>query len=131
MGSTRAFVTRYIDGYFANFWLQEDQRISSFVHGLRTRSLLEFHSTDLPNTYKVLMEKMYTWIEAKEVATNCAPSDNTEGSDRELRYQIEEAVKFVWLAHLVKGIKKWKAKTFDTQMGEWKKGDKDVAAIEP
>ncbi|GJY33248.1 hypothetical protein Tco_0417717 [Tanacetum coccineum] len=37
---------------------------------------------------------------------------------RELRHQIEEAVKSGQLAHLVKGIKKGKAKASDTQLGE-------------
>ncbi|GKB24146.1 hypothetical protein Tco_0863547 [Tanacetum coccineum] len=34
------------------------------------------------------------------------------------------------LAHLVKGIKKGKAKAFDTQLGEWKKGDKEIIPTE-
>nr|GEV40227.1 hypothetical protein [Tanacetum cinerariifolium] len=37
-----------------------------FVHGLRTRSLVEHLSTDLPSNYKGLMEKTYTWVEARE-----------------------------------------------------------------
>ncbi|GJW05926.1 hypothetical protein Tco_1568349 [Tanacetum coccineum] len=107
------------------------------------RSLVEFLSTDLPTTYKGLMEKTYTWIEAKEVNTNGAPSDHIEGFNkfnkdhghetnqcRELRRQMEEAVKSGKLAHLVKGIKKGKAKTSDTQLGEWKKGDKDIVLAE-
>ncbi|GJW29640.1 hypothetical protein Tco_0046515 [Tanacetum coccineum] len=49
---------------------------------------------------------------------------------RELRHQIEEAMKSGQLAHLVTGIKKRKADTSDTQLGEWKKGDKEVSAIE-
>nr|GEU85450.1 reverse transcriptase domain-containing protein [Tanacetum cinerariifolium] len=48
---------------------------------LKTRSLVEFLSTDLPTTYKGLMEKTYTWIEAKEVATNGATNDHWEGFD--------------------------------------------------
>nr|GEV08147.1 reverse transcriptase domain-containing protein [Tanacetum cinerariifolium] len=52
-----------------------------FVHGLKTRSLVEFLFMDLPTTYKGLMEKIYTWIEAKEVATNGAPNDHKEGFD--------------------------------------------------
>ncbi|GKA15702.1 hypothetical protein Tco_0695449 [Tanacetum coccineum] len=40
---------------------------------------------------------------------------------RELRHQIEEAVKLGKLAHLVKCIKKGNAKASDTQLGEWKK----------
>ncbi|GJR14627.1 hypothetical protein Tco_0797279 [Tanacetum coccineum] len=46
--------------------------------GLRTRSLVEHLSTDLPSTYKGLMEKTYMWIEAREVATNGAPNDQRE-----------------------------------------------------
>nr|GEY04074.1 hypothetical protein [Tanacetum cinerariifolium] len=97
--------------------LQEKQRISGFVHGLRTRSLVEYLFTDLPSTYKGLMEKTYTWIEAREVATNRAPSDRKENFERSTksswdnsrgqegidRNQIEEAVKSGQLSHLVKG----------------------------
>ncbi|GJR25969.1 hypothetical protein Tco_1102201 [Tanacetum coccineum] len=49
---------------------------------LKTRSLVEFLSTDLPTTYKGLMEKTYTWIDAKEIATNEAPNDYREGFDK-------------------------------------------------
>ncbi|GJW25231.1 hypothetical protein Tco_0039042 [Tanacetum coccineum] len=80
--STRAFVTRYTDDTLQILGLHEEQRISGFVHGLKTRSLVEFLSTDLPTTYKGLMEKTYTWIEAKEVATNGAPGDHKEGFDK-------------------------------------------------
>ncbi|GJR64574.1 hypothetical protein Tco_0010639 [Tanacetum coccineum] len=48
---------------------------------------------------------------------------------RELRHQIEEAVKSGQLAHRVKEIKKGKAKVSDTQL-EWKKGDKDTTPVE-
>ncbi|GJV24049.1 reverse transcriptase domain-containing protein [Tanacetum coccineum] len=68
--STRAFVTRYTEDTLQILGLHEEQRISGFVHGLRTRILVESLSTDLPATYKAMMEKTYTWIEAKEVATN-------------------------------------------------------------
>ncbi|GKA53749.1 reverse transcriptase domain-containing protein [Tanacetum coccineum] len=43
---------------------------------------MEFLSTDLLTTYKGLMEKTYTWIEEKEVATNRAPNDHRKGFDR-------------------------------------------------
>ncbi|GJV98685.1 hypothetical protein Tco_1553937 [Tanacetum coccineum] len=49
---------------------------------------------------------------------------------RELRHQIEEAVKLGWLAHLVKEVKKGKAKVLNTQLGEWKKGDKGTTPTE-
>nr|GEV78222.1 reverse transcriptase domain-containing protein [Tanacetum cinerariifolium] len=62
--------------------LHEEQRISDFVHGLRTRSLVEHLSTDLPSTYKGLMEKTYTWIEAREVATNGALNERRKNFKR-------------------------------------------------
>ncbi|GJS30557.1 reverse transcriptase domain-containing protein [Tanacetum coccineum] len=177
--STRAFATRYTDDTLQIWGLYEDQCISGFVHGLKTRSLVEHLSTDLPCTYKGLIEKTYTWIEAREVETNRAPNDRREnfkrskksswdnnkgqkgrdwfspyrgpnhrllsslsktfkqplrlpenkwsrdrtkychfhedhGHDtnqcRELKHQIEEALKSGRLAHLVKGIKKKKEK---------------------
>nr|GEV79201.1 reverse transcriptase domain-containing protein [Tanacetum cinerariifolium] len=40
--------------------------------------LVEFLSTDLPTSYKGLMEKTYIWIEEKEVATNGTPNDRRE-----------------------------------------------------
>nr|GEW80725.1 reverse transcriptase domain-containing protein [Tanacetum cinerariifolium] len=45
-------------------------------------SHVEFLSADLPTTYKGLIEKTYTWIKAKEVATNGAPNDHREGFNR-------------------------------------------------
>ncbi|GKB30145.1 hypothetical protein Tco_0869546 [Tanacetum coccineum] len=73
--STRAFVTRYTDDTLQILGLHEEQCIYGFVHGLQTRSLVEFLSADLLTSYKGLMEKNYTWIEAKEVATNGTPND--------------------------------------------------------
>ncbi|GKD97945.1 putative reverse transcriptase domain-containing protein, partial [Tanacetum coccineum] len=80
--STRAFVTRYTDDTLQISSLHEEQCISGFVHGLRTRSLVNHLSTDLPSTYKGLMEKTYTWIEAREVATNETPNDQRENFKR-------------------------------------------------
>nr|GEV50068.1 retrovirus-related Pol polyprotein from transposon 17.6 [Tanacetum cinerariifolium] len=36
----------------------------------------------LPSTYKGLMEKTYTWIEAREVATNGGPNDHKDNFER-------------------------------------------------
>ncbi|GKE03214.1 reverse transcriptase domain-containing protein [Tanacetum coccineum] len=55
--SVRAFATRYTDDTLQILGLHEDQRIYGFVHGLRTRNLIEHLSTDLPFTYKGLMKK--------------------------------------------------------------------------
>ncbi|GKA05275.1 reverse transcriptase domain-containing protein [Tanacetum coccineum] len=48
----------------------------------RIRTLVKHLSTDLPSTYKGLMEKTYTWIEAREVATNGAPNDQRYNFER-------------------------------------------------
>ncbi|GKD27994.1 hypothetical protein Tco_1234208, partial [Tanacetum coccineum] len=128
--STRAFATRYTDDNLQILGLYKDQRISSFVHGLRTRSLVEHLSTDIPSTYKGLMEKTYTWIKAREVATNGAPNYGHDTNDlRQLRSQIEEAVKSRQRSHLVKGIKKERAKAFKNQRLKGKK-DKGTTPTE-
>ncbi|GKA82746.1 putative ribonuclease H-like domain-containing protein [Tanacetum coccineum] len=80
--STRAFVTRYTEDTLQISGLHEEQRISGFVHGIRTRILVESLSTEIPTTYKGLMDKTYTWIEAKEVATNETPDDHQESSSK-------------------------------------------------
>nr|GEV22231.1 hypothetical protein [Tanacetum cinerariifolium] len=80
--STRVFATRYTNDTLQILGLHEDHRISSFVYGLRTKSLVEHLFTDLPSIYKGLMEKTNTWIEAREVATNRAPSDRRENFKR-------------------------------------------------
>ncbi|GJX17099.1 retrotransposon protein, putative, ty3-gypsy subclass [Tanacetum coccineum] len=43
---------------------------------------VEHLSTDLPSTYKGLMEKTYTWVEAREVATNGASSHLRDSFER-------------------------------------------------
>ncbi|GKC60748.1 hypothetical protein Tco_1088346, partial [Tanacetum coccineum] len=80
--STRAFVTRYTNDTLQILGLHKEQCISRFVHELKIRSLVEFLSTNLPTNYKVLMKKNYTWIKAKEVATNGAPNDHRESIDK-------------------------------------------------
>ncbi|GKB56616.1 hypothetical protein Tco_0912802 [Tanacetum coccineum] len=58
------------------------QREGESTRAFVTRSLVEFLSTDLPTTYKGLMEKTYTSIEARDVATNGAPNDRREGFNK-------------------------------------------------
>nr|GEZ20924.1 reverse transcriptase domain-containing protein [Tanacetum cinerariifolium] len=48
------------------------------THLAKTKSLVEFLSMDHHTTYKGLMEKTYTWIEAKEITTNEVPNDHRE-----------------------------------------------------
>ncbi|GKC99656.1 reverse transcriptase domain-containing protein, partial [Tanacetum coccineum] len=64
--STRAFITRYTNDTLQIRGLHEEQRILGFVHVLRTRSLVEHLSTNLPSTYKGIMEKTYTWVKARK-----------------------------------------------------------------
>nr|GEU47804.1 hypothetical protein [Tanacetum cinerariifolium] len=80
--SVRAFATRYTDDTLQILGLYEDQCISCFVHGLITRNLFEHLSTDLPSTYKGLIEKTYTWIKSREVATNGALNDQRDNFER-------------------------------------------------
>nr|GEV36187.1 reverse transcriptase domain-containing protein [Tanacetum cinerariifolium] len=103
--STRAFITRYTDDTLQILGLHEEQLISGLVHGLRTQSLVEHLSTDLPSTYKGLTEKTYTWVEAREVATN--------GVSNNRRDDFKRSKKFSWGATYQKLIDK----VFGHQMG--------------
>ncbi|GJT11986.1 reverse transcriptase domain-containing protein [Tanacetum coccineum] len=85
-----------------------------------TRSLVEHLSTDLPSTYKGLMEKTYTWVEARE------DHGHETNQCRELKHQIEEAVKSGQLTHLVKGVKEKKEKTTGTLSEERKNEGKKL-----
>ncbi|GJS67841.1 hypothetical protein Tco_0682406 [Tanacetum coccineum] len=76
--NTQSFVTKYTDDTLQILGLHEEQQILGFVHGLRIRSLVEHLSTDLPSTYKGLMEKTYAWVKVREVATNGASSDRRD-----------------------------------------------------
>ncbi|GJU37482.1 reverse transcriptase domain-containing protein [Tanacetum coccineum] len=209
--SVRAFSTRYTDDTLQMLGLHKDQRISGFVHGLKARNLVEHLSTDLPSTYKGLMEKTYAWIETREVATNGALNDQRDNFERsrksswdndrgqrsrdrfspyrgpnhgflsslskstreilatekvarsfeqplrmlgsrrsrdmskfcyfyedhghdtndcrQLRSQIEEDVRTDQLSHLVKGIKKERTKTSDSQRGEKKEKSTTLAEV--
>ncbi|GKA49400.1 hypothetical protein Tco_0742473 [Tanacetum coccineum] len=80
--SVRAFATGYTDDTLQILGLHEDQRISGFVHGLKARNLVKHLSTDLLSTYKGLMEKTYTWIEAREVTTNGVLNDQRDNFER-------------------------------------------------
>nr|GEZ20542.1 reverse transcriptase domain-containing protein [Tanacetum cinerariifolium] len=53
-----------------------------FVHSLRTRSLVECLSTDLPSTYKGLLEKNFTRVKAREVGTNGTLRDRRDNFKR-------------------------------------------------
>nr|GEU91749.1 hypothetical protein [Tanacetum cinerariifolium] len=58
---------------------------------------------------------------------------NDHGHDtnqcQELKHQVEDVVKSGQLVHLVKRVKK-KEKISDTQLGKWKKGEKDATPVE-
>ncbi|GKE58766.1 hypothetical protein Tco_1497951 [Tanacetum coccineum] len=64
--STRAFVTMYTEDTMQILGLHEEQRISGFVHGLRTRSLVEF----------------LTLGSKQKKSTNGTPIDHQESSNK-------------------------------------------------
>ncbi|GJW07953.1 reverse transcriptase domain-containing protein [Tanacetum coccineum] len=130
--STRAFVTRYTNDTLQILGLNEEQRISGSIHRLQTRSRVKFLSIDLPTSYKGLMEKTYTWIEAKEVVTNGTPNDRRENSKRFKRDSSwdnnkgnRRDIPFSYHG----GIKKGKTRVSDTQQGI-KKENKETTPVE-
>ncbi|GKB99054.1 reverse transcriptase domain-containing protein [Tanacetum coccineum] len=131
--STRAFITRYTDDTLQILGLYEDQRISSFIHVLRTRSLVEHLSIDLSLTYKGLTEKTYTWVEAREVATNGVSGDRRYSFERPKKSSCDnnKGQKNKDRATFAFGErhKKEKAKSTITPRGEDKK-DKSIVPVE-
>ncbi|GKB17046.1 reverse transcriptase domain-containing protein [Tanacetum coccineum] len=73
---------RFIKTHLAVHNIKQREGESVRAYATRTRNLVEHLSTDLPSTYKGLMEKTYTWIEAREVATNGAPNDQRDNFER-------------------------------------------------
>nr|GEU36723.1 reverse transcriptase domain-containing protein [Tanacetum cinerariifolium] len=121
---------------------------------VKIKSLVKFVSTELPRSYDELMEKVYSWLQAKETASEGrsitfmdsnarkkAPEGKAIGRLRKeeqrkkrpiqprAKKQIEEVVKTGKLTHLVKGIRKGKAKQMKTQLGEWAVPDIKVESI--
>ncbi|GJS96911.1 hypothetical protein Tco_0803879 [Tanacetum coccineum] len=107
-----------------------------FVQGVKIKSLIKFISTELPESYDGLMDKVYSWLQAEETASEGRPvtfMDNGGGKpqkgrpqkgsgrknkERELKSQIEEVVRSGKLAHSIKGIRKGKAKQGEAQLEE-------------
>ncbi|GJT97196.1 reverse transcriptase domain-containing protein [Tanacetum coccineum] len=67
--SVRAFITRYTDETAQITRLNEDQRIAGFIHGVKIKSLVKFVSTELPESYDGLIEKVYSLLQAEETAS--------------------------------------------------------------
>nr|XP_043639245.1 uncharacterized protein LOC122610316 [Erigeron canadensis] len=78
--SIRSFITRYIDETSLIKGLAKSQKISGFVHGLRFKPLVEFLSTDLPQTYTTLTDKTHSFLLAKDTAGNLGGAEPVEGS---------------------------------------------------
>ncbi|GKB57683.1 reverse transcriptase domain-containing protein [Tanacetum coccineum] len=55
-----------------------------FMYTLKDSTRIWWNSqkTDLPSTYKGLMEKTYTWVKVREVATNGASNDQRDSFER-------------------------------------------------
>ncbi|GJR70125.1 reverse transcriptase domain-containing protein [Tanacetum coccineum] len=113
--------------------LHEEQRVSGFGHGLRTRSLVEHLSTCLPSTYKGQRSLFGRTTKGRKAGIGSPPTvdlviprlprnkwsrdknkychfhkdhEYDTNQYRELKHQIEEAVKYGQLVHLVKRVKK-------------------------
>ncbi|GJR06553.1 hypothetical protein Tco_0529537 [Tanacetum coccineum] len=71
--NVRAFITRYTDKTAQILKLNENQRMAGFVHGVKIKSLIKFISTELPKSYDGLMDKVYSWLQAEETATEGRP----------------------------------------------------------
>ncbi|GJV43226.1 hypothetical protein Tco_1427762 [Tanacetum coccineum] len=71
--SVRAFISRYTNETAQITKLNEDQRIASFVHGVKIKSLVKFVSAELPKSYDRLMDKAYSWLQAEETASEGRP----------------------------------------------------------
>nr|XP_043638639.1 uncharacterized protein LOC122609762 [Erigeron canadensis] len=78
--SIRNFITRYTDETTLIKGLAESQKISGFVHGLRFKPLVEFLSTDLPQTYTAITDKTHSFLLAKDTTGNLGRAEPVEGS---------------------------------------------------
>ncbi|GKC69861.1 hypothetical protein Tco_1115744, partial [Tanacetum coccineum] len=153
--STRAFVTRYTDDTLQILGLHEEQRISSFVHGLRTRSLQEKWQPmellmiegktlkDQENPLRTITEDRKAGIgspHTEDLTTDCFPTcpkaqERSLPQKRQLESSnillIEEAVKSGQLFHLVKGIKKERVKASENQRTKGKKDKSTMPVAAP
>nr|GEY61794.1 reverse transcriptase domain-containing protein [Tanacetum cinerariifolium] len=71
--------------WIEDYPLLDGLKIPSYIgsyNGKWTRSLVEHLSTYLPPTYKGLMEKIYTWVKAREAATNGVSNDQRDSFKR-------------------------------------------------
>nr|GEY45538.1 reverse transcriptase domain-containing protein [Tanacetum cinerariifolium] len=81
--SFRAFITRYAKETAQIIRLDEDQRIASFIHGVKIKSLFKFISTELPEGYDGLMDKVYSWLQAEETTSEGRPVTFMDGVEGE------------------------------------------------
>ncbi|XP_071712607.1 uncharacterized protein [Rutidosis leptorrhynchoides] len=79
--ASRAFLVRFTDETQQIPGLPESQRISGLLYGCRTRALVEHLSRDLPDTYEMLLDKAYVWLDAKDTA-NSFVYEETQGFKR-------------------------------------------------
>nr|XP_043620285.1 uncharacterized protein LOC122592139 [Erigeron canadensis] len=123
----RNFITRYTDETTLIKGLAESQKISGFVHELRFKPLVEFLSTDLPQTYTALTDKTHSFLLAKDTTaaerSPPKPRPHQRGKDmskfceyhnvrgqytndcKVFKTKVEEAAKTGRLAQFLKGLK--------------------------
>nr|GEX67199.1 reverse transcriptase domain-containing protein [Tanacetum cinerariifolium] len=71
--SIQAFITRYTDETTQINKLNEDQRITGFIHRVKIKSQVEFVSTERLESYDELIDKVYSWLQSKETASEGRP----------------------------------------------------------
>ncbi|GKD50796.1 hypothetical protein Tco_1279772 [Tanacetum coccineum] len=132
--STRAFVTRYTNNTLQILRLHEEQpkevatnrAPSDYKEGLDKFSKGfswdnnkgKKKNQDMFSPYKGSNHGLHDHVTCPSIVISTKITGHKTNQYRELRHQIEEAVKLGKLAHLVKGMKKGKAKASDTQLGE-------------
>ncbi|GKC54015.1 hypothetical protein Tco_1076760 [Tanacetum coccineum] len=124
--------TLYKDGLFAD----PTGSVTPFVHWIEDYPLpdglkMPFHVASKRGSRRRTWQFTSSNKEKARVS-KLSPLDHGHDTNqcRELRHQIEEAVKSGQLAHLVKGIKRKREKVSDTQLGEWKKERRNAEPVE-
>ncbi|XP_071714431.1 uncharacterized protein [Rutidosis leptorrhynchoides] len=87
---TKVFLGRYTDETQQITGLPETQRISGLFYGCKARALVEHLTLDLPDSYEVLIDEAYVWLDAKETTGTFAYDDQPSVKRRDRVSHREE-----------------------------------------